>query len=141
MAVPHGWDAPTAVASCPIIGWSDPAWRAHNRKYDATDPGGSLKVSGRYNRGLDRFPPDETWAALYLGSTYGVCLAEISRHLTPELLPLLNERRFSKLALRLSAVFDYRDEVALNIGDMIDLEEATTPHQLCAWFVQYTGCT
>ncbi len=53
MAVPHGWDAPTAVASCPIIGWSDPAWRAHNRKYDATDPGGSLKVSGRYKRSCE----------------------------------------------------------------------------------------
>lgn len=45
------------------------AWRFHNRRYPADDPGGSLRVSGRYNLGLDSAPASRAFAALYLGLT------------------------------------------------------------------------
>jgi RES domain-containing protein len=104
------------VSARPIIAWRGHVWRAHKRTFAATDPGGSRLYSGRYNRGLDFFPADQTWPALYCGLSYGVCLAEVTRHLTPELLPTLNQRRFSKLFVELSAVLDCRDVSALGVS-------------------------
>jgi hypothetical protein len=40
----------------------------------------------------------------------------VTRHLTPELLPTLNQRRFSKLFVELSAVLDCRDVSALGVS-------------------------
>lgn len=90
--------------------WSGTAWEAHKRRYVATDPGGSLTVSGRYNRGLDRFPDDRAWPALYMGLSDGTCLGEVLRHLLlhPELLSQLNDYRISELHVTLEAVIDFR---------------------------------
>lgn len=87
----------------------------HKRKYLATDAGGSRKVSGRYNRGLDLFPESGVWAALYLALGADVCLGEILRHITPDLLPQLNGYRLSELTVRLTAVLDCRNVAALDL--------------------------
>lgn len=87
----------------------------HRRKYAATDPGGSRRVSGRYHRGLDRFPEDEVWPALYLSLAPEVCLGEILRHVSADLLPQLNDFRISELSLQLVAVADCRDAGALGL--------------------------
>jgi RES domain-containing protein len=97
------------MASYSVIPWSGSAWRVHDRKYAANDSTGSLKVSGRFNRGLDRFPPEQTWPVLYLALRPEVALAELIRHLSPELLPRLRSKRLSELHLRLVAVIDCRD--------------------------------
>ncbi len=115
MPIPAGFDPDAAVSAQPLIVWRGPMWRAHNRKYRATDPGGSIRVSGRYNRGLDKFPQEETWSALYLGATYGVCIAEIVRHIEPQGLPSLNQRRLTELLVSLSVVLDCRDVAALGL--------------------------
>lgn len=114
MADPSGWDATAAAASQPIVAWHGHVWRSHNRKYAATDVGGVLRYSARYHRAPDLFTQGATWPALYCGLTYGFCLAEILRHVTPNLLPMLNQRRFSELAADLSAVLDCRDLAAMN---------------------------
>ena len=72
----------------------------HKRKYAATDPGGARKVSGRYNRGLDRFSEAESFPALYLATGPEVCLGEVYRHVTQKLLPSLNDYRLSELSVR-----------------------------------------
>lgn len=87
----------------------------HKRRYSATDAGGSRKVSGRYNCGLDLFPEREVWTALYLALGAEICLGEVLRHVTPELLPQLNGYRLSELAVRLTAVLDCRDVAALGL--------------------------
>ena len=126
MALPQRWDAHTAVANCPVIRWHTPVWRAHNRRYAATDPGGSLKVSGRYHRGGDRFGPDEIWAALYTGTTYGVCLGEIVRHLpTAEFVTRLRAYRLSRLEVRLAAVLDVRVLGCCGLTPAILLDDPT----------------
>ena len=102
-----------AIGACPILPWQGYAWRAHKRRYEATDWRGSLRVSGRYHRGADRFPQEQIWPALYLGLTYGICLAEIARHLTPVLFSQLKEYRFSRIKLDLVAVVDCR-----SLGEM-----------------------
>ena len=38
----------------------------HKRRYAANDAGGAKRVSGRYNLGLDQFPEERAFGALYL---------------------------------------------------------------------------
>jgi RES domain-containing protein len=106
---PEDWDLDAFIDACPIGAWEGTAWRAHKRRYDGTDPGGSLRFSGRYNRGLDQFPEAEIWPALYLALAAEISLGEIMRHLTPELLPVLNDYRITELSVSLSAAIDCRD--------------------------------
>jgi hypothetical protein len=61
------------------------------------------------------FPEGPTWPALYCGLTYGVCLAEIIRHLTPIALPSLKHQRLSELSVDLSFVLDCTDLAALGV--------------------------
>lgn len=115
MTAPTGWDAAAAIAGCRQSPWGGSAWRAHKRKYLPTDPGGSLNVSGRYNRGLDQFPADHVWPALYLSLGPDICLGEILRHITPALLPALNGYRLSELTLELGVVLDCRDPASMGL--------------------------
>lgn len=103
------------MAACPVVGWEDSVWRMHKRKYSADHPGGSRRVSGRYNRGLDRFPEEEIFPALYLATGPEVCLGEIQRHITPELLPSLNDFRLSELYVAVGALLDCRDPAPLGL--------------------------
>jgi hypothetical protein len=116
VARPKGWDAEAAIAACAISPWQGSAWRGHRRKYVATDPGGSRKVSGRYNRGLDQFPADQVFAALYLGLGRDICIGEILRHISPVRLSQLTDYRFSELRLELEVVLDCRDVTALGLA-------------------------
>ena len=104
-----------AVASRPLGPWRGTAWRMHARRYAPLDPGGALLFSGRYHRGRDRFPPDETWPALYLALGPEICLGEVLRHLTPERLSRLNDYRLSEIALDLTATLDCRDATAFGL--------------------------
>jgi hypothetical protein len=47
--------------------------------------------------------------------SYGVCIGEVLRHITPALLPALKDQRLSKLAVDLTAVLDCRDIAAIGI--------------------------
>ena len=105
------------------MAWHGVAWRIHRRRYAATDPGGSLKVSGRYHRGSDRFAPEATWSALYLALSPETALGELVRHITPELLPHLNGYRISELAVTLEAVVDCRDAARLGLSPAALVED------------------
>lgn len=72
-------------------------------------------MSGRYNRGLDQFPEDQAWPALYLALSPEVALGEIVRHITPDLVADLNDYRVSELDAELEAVLDCRDAAALGL--------------------------
>ncbi len=116
MPVPEGWDAGAAVATCPVVRWEDSVWRMHKRRYRADDPGGARKVSGRYNRGLDRFSEQESFPALYFATAPEICLGEVYRHITPELLPALNDFRLSELFVEVGEVLDCRSPKALGLS-------------------------
>ena len=121
MTKPTGWDARKAIAGLKSRRWKGQAWRFHRRRYDALDSAGSLLASGRYNRGSDQFPEDQTWPALYLALRAETALGEIVRHITPELLDKLNDFRMSELEVELEAVLDCRDaaELGLSPEDLI----------------------
>jgi RES domain-containing protein len=114
--VPEGWDAGAAVAGSPVVPWQGRAWRMHKRRYRADDPGGARKVSGRYNRGLDRFSEEESFPALYLATGPEICLGEVYKHVTPELLPALNDFRLSELSVEVGEVLDCRIPKALGLS-------------------------
>ncbi len=103
------WNAAAIVAARVVTPWSGRAWRIHDRKYSPVDSAGSLKVSGRFNRGLDQFPAKQTWAVLYLALQRDVALAEMIRHLNPQLLARVKNRRITELWLDLGRVIDCRD--------------------------------
>jgi RES domain-containing protein len=111
-----GGDAGPLAENWPVSPWRGTAWRMHRRKYLATDPGGSLKVSGRYNRGLDQFALEQTWPALYLAIAPETCLGELLRHVTVEHLPHLNDYRLSELSLDLEVICDCRDMSAIGLA-------------------------
>lgn len=88
----------------------------HRQKYAGNDPGGALKVSGRFHRGKDHFASNDIWPALYLTLNPETCLGELIRHVTPELLPHLNGYRISELSVSLAAVADCRDIETLGVS-------------------------
>jgi RES domain-containing protein len=93
----------------------------HKRRYPAEDPGGARLVSGRYNRGLDRFAEGENFPALYLATAPEICLGEVYRHVTPELLSSLNDFRLSELSVSLQELADCRghEPLGLSTGDLV----------------------
>lgn len=91
------WDARAAAAACPVVPWSGPAWRLHNRKYAVIDPPGSVFSPGRFNT---RDSP-----ALYLSLQRHIAIAEKSRHVDPSLIRLQRTRfRLSELSVHLQHV-------------------------------------
>jgi RES domain-containing protein len=125
--------ADAVVASRPRIEWQGRVWRVHHRRYAATDPGGSLRVSGRYNRGRDRYPLAECWPALYTALAPEVALAEIVRHVTPATLPALANRCLSEVEASLSDVLDARAASGIPTPGLLDDYEYAVPQELaCA---------
>lgn len=120
MAAGGVWDVHAAIAALPMTPWHGITWRIHAQRYAATDPGGSLRFSGRYHRAPDLFAGQRTWAALYLALDTGGCLAKATRHATE--LSELADRRISEVEVSLSAVIDLRDAsvIGLTTDDVID---------------------
>lgn len=101
---PGNWDVAAATRTCSIQPWSGMAWRCHSRKYAGDDASGSLRATGRFNRGSDKHANHETWPALYTALAEHVALGERLRHTTPESLSLLAHQRLSRLQVQLEAV-------------------------------------
>lgn len=134
MPLPPGWTAASAIRAWPLIAWDTPLWRAHNRRYAATDAGGARRVTGRYHRAPDLYPVDPTWAALYCATTYGVCLGEIVRHLPRAGAGAwLANYRLTRLDVRLETVFDGRNLAAAGLTpDVLFDDDYAVSHALAA---------
>lgn len=104
-----------AVAAVPLTSWWGSAWRIHASRYEATSYGGSERVSGRYHRAPDGFPPEECFPALYTALAPEIAIAEALRHTRPDRIARLRESRLSELLVALEAVLDARDTEVLGI--------------------------
>jgi RES domain-containing protein len=120
-----------ALATSP---WAGETWRNHSRLYDATDPGGSRIVSGRYHQAPDIFPNGPCWPALYLSLSDGGAIAELTRRLEPTTLAHLNNRRLTRIRVSLSIVIDLRDPavVGLAVADLVDDYDYTLTQAIAA---------
>ncbi|MHB8575526.1 MAG: RES domain-containing protein [Dehalococcoidia bacterium] len=132
MSPPEGWSAAEALSGHRLQVWSGTAWRGHSARYAATDHSGSLKATGRYHRGVDLYPAEEVWPALYLALASQTALAEIARQLSPSTWPRLRDYRFTELAISLGAVIDCSDVAALGlaIDDLCDDRDWRVPAEL-----------
>lgn len=95
-----------AILGAPVQSWSGSVWRCHARKYAGDDPGGSLRTTGRFNRGTDQFVSSATWPALYTSLALHVALGERLRHTTPASLSTLGNQRLSRLRIALQSVLN-----------------------------------
>lgn len=112
--------------------WEGKAWRLHGSRYAAEDPGGSYRVSGRYNRGRDYFGEDDVFPALYLATAPEVSLGEKQRHLTSGNLPQMRNQILSEFRVRLQAVYDLSnpDEFGIDRKYLIDDHDYSFPQSL-----------
>ena len=120
------WEVATlckAVTALPFTEWCGCVWRIHRTKYRATDPSGSLLVSGRYNKGADIFPPEERWPALYTATAPDIALAEAWRYINPNFIDAIKSAVRSEIRVRLSLVLDCRDVAAVGIGEELLLDD------------------
>lgn len=110
------------------------AWRLHAARYAPDDPGGSYRVSERYNRGRDFFDEDDVFPALYLATAPEVSLGEKQRHLTSGNLPRMKNQVLSELRVRLQAVYDLSrpEEFGIDTKGLIDDREYSLPQSLSA---------
>lgn len=69
----------------------------------------SLHTSGRYHKGLDLFPSDQVWPALYTSLAPEVSLWEMVRRSAARNLNFLNNNVLSELAVDLSHLLDLTD--------------------------------
>lgn len=100
------WDASTAIAHCPTQPWTGQVWRYHSSKYAGDDASGSLKMSGRFNQGVDKFPSADIWMVLYASLGRQVALGERIRHTTSSTLAKLANQRESRLRAELHVVLN-----------------------------------
>jgi hypothetical protein len=128
-----------SLAACQLTRWEGKAWRGHNRRYGATDlgptgPGGLPRFSGRYNQGLDQFPPHQSWAALYLGLSQDITLHELWRQVVPTSYAGLGVYRISELWVEARAVLDCRDTACLGLAPQLlhDDKDYTVPRAIAA---------
>ena len=110
-----------ALSFCPVAPWQGTVWRAHSRRYPATDTGGSLRVSGRYHRVADLFPSDQVFAALYTSVSDAVVTWEVirgsMRGAEGAVEARLRAMNLARLRVRLQAALDVRAPDAASLGD------------------------
>jgi RES domain-containing protein len=128
------WNLRTAVAACPIGPWRGEVWRCHTRRWSGDNADGSLKATGRYHRGRDRFPAIDAWPALYTALAPHIALGEMLRH--TRALPSLASKRISRLDVSLSAVLDCASLLgstlpgAPNLDDLCRPADYALPHEI-----------
>ena len=93
----EGWDAASVVTAAPSRRFRDAVWRFHWREIAASDWRLSLRTSGRYHRGLDLFPPEQAFAALYTSLAPEVAMWEMVRRSAARNLAYLQNNVLSQL--------------------------------------------
>jgi RES domain-containing protein len=107
------------LASSTCGAWEGRAWRLHASRYAPRDPGGSYRISGRYNRGRDFFDEGDVFPALYLTTAPEVAMDEKQRHLTSGNLPQMKNQVLSEFRVRLRAVYDLSNPEEVGIDGQV----------------------
>ncbi len=97
-------------------------WRVHWRRWRPPIGGLSLRTSGRYHRGLDLFPADQAFPALYTSLAPEIAIWEMVRARARNLAYLWNNV-LAELEVDLGRVLDLSDPTVVGLGR----EELTGP--------------
>jgi len=109
------WTADKAVAAAPLHSFQGTVWRVHWREVAPVDWTLSLRTSGRYHRGVDLFPPDQAFGALYTSLTPEVAIWETVRRSAARTLTHLANNVLSELSVDLASVLDLSDPATVGI--------------------------
>lgn len=117
---PDGWNAERAIANRPTRSFGGTVWRVHWRDIVPTDWTLSLRTTGRYHRGLDLFPPDMAFPALYTSLAPEVAVWEMVRRSAARNLAYLKNNLLSELEVELRRTLDLSDPatVGLTLADL-----------------------
>jgi RES domain-containing protein len=127
--MPHPqWNAEEAVAAASWHPFSAKVWRVHWREVGPADWILSLRTSGRYHRGLDLFPSDLVFPALYTSLAPEIAIWEMVRRSAARNLAYLRNNVLTEFEVDLARVLDLSDPAALELTQA-DLTGAD--QQLC----------
>src|SRR5438552_2313617 len=90
-------------------------WRVHWREVAPTDWSLSLHTSGRYHRGLDLFPPDEAFPALYTSLAPEIAIWEMVRRSAAHNLAFLQNNILTELEVDLTHVLECSEAAAMGL--------------------------
>lgn len=121
----EGWDAERAVASASTRGFRGTVWRVHWREVTPTDWSLSLRSTGRYHRGLDLFPSDQAFPALYTSLAPEIAIWEMVRRSAARNLAYLRNILLSELEVNLGRALDLSEPatVGLTLADLTGSEQ------------------
>lgn len=108
--------AARVLASAPVRAFQGTVWRVHWREVAPTDWSLSLRSSGRFHRGLDLFPPDSAFPALYTSLAPEIAVWEMVRRSAARNLAYLKNNVLSEIEVRLSQVLDISDPAPVGIS-------------------------
>lgn len=111
----EGWNAQGAVATTAARNFRGTVCRVHWREVAPTDWSLSLRTSGRYHRGLDLFPPDHAFPALYTSLAPEIAIREMVRRSAARSLAYLKNNVLSELEVDLNRILDISDPAAVGL--------------------------
>lgn len=125
---PEEGNAERVVAAAPAHRFRGAVWRVHWREVAPADWGLTLRSSGRYHRGLDLFPPNQAFPALYTSLAPEIALWEMVRRSAARNLGYLRNNVLTELDVDLGRVLDLSDPAVVGLTR----EEMTGPdHGAC----------
>lgn len=125
---PEGWSAESVVAAAAPRSFNGQVWRTHWREVVPNDWALSLRTSGRYHRGLDLFPPNQAFPALYTSLAPEIAIWEMVRRSAARNLTYLQNNVLTELELDLELVLDLTDPATVGLSHA----DLTGPdHQAC----------
>ncbi len=111
----EGWSAEQAVAAAPSVAFHGRVWRVHWREVAPIDWSLSLRTSGRYHRGVDLFPPDQAFPALYTSLAPEIAIWEMVRRSAARSLAFLRNNALTELEVDLTRTLDLSDPIAVGL--------------------------
>lgn len=113
---PAGWNADQFVTAAPSRGFRGTVWRVHWRQVAPADWSLSLRTSGRYHRGLDLFPTDQAFPALYTSLAPEITIWEMVRRSAARNLAYLRNNVLTELEVDLGPVLDLSHHTVVGLG-------------------------
>ena len=110
-----GWSAERAVTAAPFSRFHGRVWRVHWREVAPIDWSLSLRTTGRYHRGVDLFPPDRAFPALYTSLAPEIAIWEMVRRSAARSLAFLRNNVLTELEVNLTRALDLSDPTAVGL--------------------------
>ena len=121
--------AARVVAYAPRQLFRGSVWRVHWREVAPIDWSLSLRTTGRYHRGLDLFPSDQAFPALYTSLAPEIAIWEMVRRSAARNLAYLRNNVLSELTVELTRVLDLSEPTTVGLAPAALLGDDPTPCQ------------